>query len=96
MNTAPVKRPPLPHPLLTLADGPGAAGLGQAVALAHGAAEADVHEALRGGGEGRAPRQQHPHPAAQQGTHLPEYQAGWREGGRERRHGEGGQAIERK
>lgn len=34
---------------LTLADGSGPAGLCQAVTLAHRAAQAHVHEALRGG-----------------------------------------------
>lgn len=33
---------------LTIADGAGSTGLRQAVALPHGAAQTDVHEALRG------------------------------------------------
>lgn len=44
-------QPPSP---LTFADGSGATGLRQAVALTHRAAEAHVHEALRGSRQRRS------------------------------------------
>jgi hypothetical protein len=64
--------------VLTLAEGAPPAGLRQAVALHHRAAQTHVHEAVCGGGEGRPPRQHRPRPAPQQGPHLPEHQPGSR------------------
>lgn len=67
-------------PGVTLADGAGATGLRQPVALPHGAAQTDVHEALRGGGQWSSARQQHPGVPPQQSTHPFEHQTAVEEG----------------
>lgn len=59
---------------LTLADSPGSAGLGEAVALSHRTAETDVHEPLSGCGQRSSTRQQHTHVTAQQRADLVEDQ----------------------
>lgn len=59
---------------LTLTDGAGSTGLRQAVALPHGAAQADVHEVLRGGRERRSTREQHPHVPPEERAHPLEHQ----------------------
>lgn len=63
---------------LTLADGSGPAGLRQAVTLAHRAAQAHVHEALRGGRQGSATGEQDSRVASQEGAHPFEHQTGGR------------------
>lgn len=59
----------------TFGDGASPRRLGEAVALPHGAAEADVHEALRGRRERGAAAQQEADLPAQQHPHLAEDKA---------------------
>lgn len=59
----------------TFSDGASPSRLGEAVALPHRAAEADVHEALRGRRQRRAAAQQDADLAAQQHPHLAEDKA---------------------
>lgn len=62
-------------PSPTFSDGASPSRLGEAVALPHGAAEADVHEALRGRRQRRTAAQQDADLAAQQHPHLAEDKA---------------------
>lgn len=62
--------------MLTLADGSSAARLRQAVPLTHGATEAHVHEALRGGRKRGAAWQQDSCATSEERAHLLEHQPG--------------------
>lgn len=62
--------------MLTFADGSGAAGLCQAVSLAHRAAEAHVHEALRGSWKRGSTWQQDSRATSQQRANFLEHQPG--------------------
>lgn len=61
---------------LTFTDGSGTAGLRQAVPLAHGAAEAHVHEALRGSRQWSSARQQDSRATSQQRANFLKHQPG--------------------
>lgn len=74
---------------LTLTDGASSTGLCQAVALAHRAAQADVHEALCGSWEWSSTRKQQPRVSSQERTHPFEHQTEGEEDENEK-DGEGG------
>lgn len=62
--------------MLTFADGSGATGLRQAVSLTHRAAEAHVHEALRGSWKRGSTWQQDSRATSQQRANFLEHQPG--------------------
>lgn len=71
----PSSQSPSGQPVLTLCDGARPTGLSEAIALAHGTTETNVHEPLCGRGQRRSSRQHYPHVASQQLLHLAEQQA---------------------
>lgn len=80
----------LPSSALTLTDGASSTGLRQTVALPHGAAQADVHEALCGSREWSTARKQHPRVPSQERAHPFEHQTAWvgREEDKNTQHGD--------